>query len=147
MIIFLDFDGVLHPDDSTVSELFCQLPLLWEILRARPAAEVVFSTSWREHYPFGELLDMVTSNGGEDLTPRFIDATPVINVAPGADDYRLRELECLAWLQENQRESARWLALDDVAHWFAFACPTLYLVDGQTGLTGDDVMAVLERLA
>lgn len=147
MILFLDFDGVMHPDGSTVSELFCNLPLLWEILRARPSAEVVFSTSWRDSYRFDDLVEMVTRNGGEDLTRRFIDVTPALRVEQGADDYRRRELECLAWLRENQRESAHWLALDDVAYWFAFNCPNLYLVDCETGVTGDDVQAIIGKLA
>ena len=35
MILFLDFDGVLHPLMRRGLD-FCRLPLLWEILRAAP---------------------------------------------------------------------------------------------------------------
>ena len=147
MILFLDFDGVLHPETGRESDLFCRLPLLWKILRTRPEVEVVFSTSWPEVHSPEAMLGFVTSNGGEDLLRRFIGRNPVVPVEPGADDYRRRELECLAWLAENKRDSSDWLALDDIAYWFSDSCPNLYLVNYMTGLTEADVARILERLA
>lgn len=144
MILFLDFDGVLHPEDHG-GEIFSCLPHLWEILRARPAVEVVFSTSWKEHHPLDELIGFATCNGGEDLAHRFLGCTPVIKPEDGRDDYRRREIECLAWLDSNQRP-AHWLALDDIAYWFSFPCPNLYLVNYQTGLTAEDVAMIIARL-
>lgn len=146
MIVFLDFDGVLHPETGNADDLFCCRPVLWEILRARLDVDVVFSTSWRESYRPDALLAFVTAQGGEDLRPRFIGQTPTVPVAPGADDYRRRELECLAWLSENKRDPSRWLALDDVEYWFSHSSPNLYLVDYLTGLTDDDIAAILARL-
>ena len=147
MILFLDFDGVLHSltgenDDGC----FCRLPVLWEILRTCPEVEVVFSTSWREIYSPDEMLDFVTANGGEDLRHRFIGQTPSIPVVPDADEYRSREIECLAWLSENNRDLSRWLALDDFEYWFSRESPNLYLVNNMTGLTEMDIPAILERL-
>lgn len=147
MIVFLDFDGVLHPETGDESGLFCCRPVLWSILRAQPDVDVVFSTSWREFYCPEALLDFVTAGGGEDLRPRFIGQTPVVPVVPGSDDYRRRELECLAWLSAHRRDGARWLALDDVEYWFSDSSPNLYLVDYLTGLTDEDLPAILERLA
>ena len=46
MILFLDFDGVLHPN-SDDSEHFSCAPLLWELLRRHPDVRVVLSTGWR----------------------------------------------------------------------------------------------------
>lgn len=146
MIVFLDFDGVLHPETGNADDLFCGRPVLWDILRARPDLSVVFSTSWRESYRPDALLDFVTAQGGEDLRHRFIGQTPVVPVAPGADDYWRRELECLAWLSENKWDPSRWLALDDVEYWFAISSPSLYLVDSLTGLTDEDIPAILESL-
>ncbi len=146
MILFLDFDGVLHPETGDESDLFCCRPVLWEILRARADVDVVFSTSWRESYPPEALLDFVTARGGEELRHRFIGQTPTVPVAPGADDYRRRERECLAWLAQHPHAPLRWLALDDVAYWFSRASPNLYLVDYRTGLTDADIPAILERL-
>ncbi len=148
MILFLDFDGVLHSlSGKNDDEYFCRLPVLWEILRTCPEVEVVFSTSWREIYRPEQMLDFVTANGGEDLRHRFIGQTPSISVDPDADDYRSREIECLAWLSENDRGHAHWLALDDLEYWFSHKSPNLYLVNELTGLTEDDIPAIIERLS
>ncbi|MDP3172795.1 MAG: HAD domain-containing protein, partial [Polaromonas sp.] len=48
MIAFLDFDGVLHPEDTnSKNQLFCRLPLVEEVLREFPRAEIVISSAWR----------------------------------------------------------------------------------------------------
>lgn len=36
MILFLDFDGVLHPEPSLAKDAFCRLPLIEEILQDFP---------------------------------------------------------------------------------------------------------------
>lgn len=150
MVLFLDFDGVLHPD-VTGRELFSQLPHLWDILRACPDIRVVFSTSWREQFPFDELVDMATSNGGEDLADRFIGITPVLQKCEPGQEHS-RERECLAWIAENEGElpidqqPLRWLALDDSGVWFSVSCRNLYVVDNRTGLVAEDVQSVVARL-
>jgi len=140
MILFLDFDGVLHPELHDV-EVFCRVELLWKILRACPEVEVVFSTSWRELHSFNEMLDFVTCNGGEDLASRFLGITPVL---PHSEDSHHRETECLTWLRDNKQENCPWLALDDTDFWFVG--PNLYLVNHETGLTEGDAEAIVERL-
>ena len=46
MVLFLDFDGVLHPETALSTRAdFQHLPLLWRILREVPEVEVVFATS------------------------------------------------------------------------------------------------------
>ena len=40
MILFLDFDGVLHSCDAGDDALFVSVPYLWQILRRRPEIEV-----------------------------------------------------------------------------------------------------------
>ena len=142
MIIFLDFDGVLHPSPTAGDTVFCCLPHLWTILRARPDIEVVFSSSWREVYDPDMMLDFITTNGGEDLLPRFIGSNPVL--VNNQCDYQ-REAECLAWLRGNGMLNRPWLALDDDSG--KFRNPThLYLVDRQTGLTSADVTRILARV-
>lgn len=149
VILFLDFDGVLHPEPP--KDRFGRVPLIWALLRARPRVEVVFSTSWRELYPFDVLVKLVTAGGGEELAPRFIGTTPVLPKNP-RDHYRHRELECLAWLAANQarypiaRRPLRWIALDDMVFWFTIPCWQLYAVDARTGLTEADLAALLKRI-
>lgn len=145
MILFLDFDGVLHPEDRD-AEPFCRVPLLWQLLRQCPQAEVVFSTSWREVYPPDVMLDFVTAGGGEDLAHRFVGSNPRVLEPSTQGDYRRREIECLAWLAGSGFASRPWLALDDIADWFSTSSPNLHLVDYRTGLTEQDVAAVLQKL-
>lgn len=139
MILFLDFDGVLHPS-PTGGDVFCCVPHLWTILRARRSIEVVFSTSWREAYAPDAMLDFVTANGAEDLLARFIGSNPVLCTE---EPYQ-REAECLAWLAGNVFAGQPWLALDDADQ---FSDPhRRYLVDRRTGLTADDVPQILAAI-
>jgi hypothetical protein len=140
MIIFLDFDGVLHPNDRI--EEFCRTPLLWQILRACPDAQVIFSTTWRDSYDFDNMLDFVTAGGGEDLAHRFIGNTPSLE---DEGHYGRRDLEIKRWLTTNAHTGA-WLAIDDMAELFAGGHPNLHLTDGDCGLTDADVQKIIDKL-
>ena len=82
MILFLDFDGVLHPFQARDEGYFCCVPHLLEILRQHPEIRVVFSTSWRGEFPFPRLVEFVTADGRENLAHRFIDSTPYLSQNP-----------------------------------------------------------------
>ena len=143
----LDFDGVTHPECADADQLFCRTPLLWQIMRACPAVQVVFSTSWREIHRPDELLDFATFGGGEDLAHRFIGQTPIIVQEPEAfihGHVYKREDECREWLRLNGGINQPWLAVDDIDHWFKG--PNLHLVDHLTGLTDADVQAIIKRI-
>lgn len=143
VILFLDFDGVLHPEPSGDEGVFCRVSLLWQILRACPEAQVVFSTSWRSLHRPEELMDFATFGGGEDLAHRFIGSTPSIIQERDANIVGRvynREAECLEWLRHHGANRP-WLALDDYA--VDFRGPNLYLVDRRTGLTEADVAAII----
>lgn len=142
MIIFLDFDGVLHPEVND-AEPFCRVALLWNILRTCPDVQVVFSTSWREIHRPEELLDFVTYGGGENLAHRFIGSTPSLDAE---DPFNRRDIEIQRWLDANSY-SGPWLAIDDMPQLFNGGHPNLYVVDGNYGLTDLDVLAILKRLA
>lgn len=147
MILFLDFDGVLHPEPCGDEGEFCRVPLLWQILSACPDVSVVFSTSWRSLHRPEELLDFATAGGGEDLAQRFIGSTPSIIQEPGAfvtGRVYKREAECREWLRHHGGTNQPWLALDDYA--VDFRGPNLYLVDRRSGLTETDVAAIIQRI-
>lgn len=144
--IFLDFDGVLHPEGlDDASRLFECAPRLWAILRAVPAAQVVFSTSWRSHHSLGELNDYATAGGGEDLAGRFIGGTPKIRTFDeiGADLHR--ENECIAW-REQAGHIGAWLAIDDIQHWFSTPSRNVFITDYRVGLSDNDVPLIIARL-
>lgn len=145
MILFLDFDGVLHSCDAGDDALFVSVPYLWQILRRRPEIEVVFSTSWKRLHSVDVLTTFVTRGGAEDLRSRFIGATPdrvVEKEAYVAGPVHAREKECQIWIKGNT-PGRSWLALDDQASGFASNTGHLYLVDGMTGLTQADVEAIV----
>jgi hypothetical protein len=142
MILFLDIDGVLHPDPAKAVDAFCRRYLLWKMLVARPQLRVVISSDWRLHHPLPELAAWITKGGGEALAPRIVGVTPVLQGT--RHGYRGREKECLVWLEENASES--WLALDDVASNFTFGTSHLCLIDYRTGLIEADVETLLARV-
>src|SRR6266481_2262152 len=113
MILFLDFDGVLHPVGRD-EEPFCRVALLWKILRDCPDGKVVFSTPWKDSYRFEEMVDFVIDGGGEDLTAQFIGATSNLE-AEG--HYDRRDIEIQRWLDANGNEG-NWLAIDDMPELF-----------------------------
>jgi len=142
MILFLDFDGVLHPfpmgpTDSHLSATSA----LWKILDRIPEASVVITSTWRERYSFQELVELLIAHGGERFASRFIGVTPIME---SATDYvpGMRQREIESWLAANEAGQQRYVILDDIEEYFDSACKNLYLVDGVTGLTEDDVESV-----
>jgi hypothetical protein len=82
MIIFLDFDGVLHPDQAYMTRngvvlrcdghnLFEHADLLADLLEPYPHIEIVLSTSW----VFGMGFDIAKKRLPERLQKRIIGAT------------------------------------------------------------------------
>ena len=113
MILFLDFDGVLHPqydgEPTPVSEVFCHLPRFESVMRDFPYVDIVISSTWRIQFTLEELR----SRFSPDIAARIIGVTPQIR---WADDNYLparREGEILKWLEIAGRSWTPWIALDD----------------------------------
>ena len=118
MILFLDFDGVLHPqydgEPTPVSEIFCHLPRFESVMRDFPSVEIVISSTWRIQFTLKDLRDKFSP----DIAARIIDMTPQIK---WADDNYLparREGEILKWLEIAGRSCTPWIALDDAVWQF-----------------------------
>ncbi len=141
MILFLDFDGVLHPHLRHEPD-FCHNELLWQILRACPDAQVVFSTSLRDIYSPAEMVVFVTNGGGEDLAHRFIGFTPNLEKE---GRYGRRDLEIQSWI-DTHAYNRQWLAIDDVPELFNGGHTNLYIVDGNRGITDADVSLITARI-
>ena len=117
MILFLDFDGVLHPECEVRQrgEIpdFCFLPRLETLLRAFPHVRIVISSAWREH----KTLDRLRGLFSADIAARIIAATALPE--PGATSSYTparREREIVAWLEAHGGLDQPWVALDD-AEW------------------------------
>lgn len=144
MILFLDFDGVLHPIGSQKSAYFCCVPLLERFLvDDAPGWRIVISSSWREYFPIEELKQRL----GPALGSRVDGHTP------WSDDKRLsgtwgaqaslypREIEIRHYLAQHQLDAQNWVALDDHADWFRDpkSNPHLVLTKPQVGLNANTI--------
>lgn len=144
MIIFLDIDGVLHPDRAAIEDGFCCRHILWEILRKREFLKIVISSDWRKHHSLGEITEFILKDGGEELRDRFLGVTPVL---PGSGyEYCGREKECLIWLEDNNHKETKWLAIDDIAGNFKYGSDYLFLVNYKTGLVKEYVHVILNKI-
>jgi len=54
-LLYVDFDGVLHP--TTGNDLFCRMHLLEKALIGKDC-QIIISSSWRFHQPFTYLLGL-----------------------------------------------------------------------------------------
>ncbi len=146
MILFLDFDGVLHPDPCPSPErLFENAPRLTRLLDHHPDVGVVLSTSWRTVRPESELLEALPASLRQrvlGLNPRCSDFTP----EPARMPYR-RHAECEQWLRLHGMDGSHWLALDDRPDWFAPYCENLIECDSRIGLDERTCRLLAGRLA
>jgi len=132
LILFLDFDGVLHPDPCPDrARLFENAPRLAALLEDFPGVGVVLSTSWRTVRSEQELLAALPPSLRQrvlGMTPRCSDFSP----APGRLPFR-RHAECEQWLRLHGMDDSAWIALDDRAEWFAPYCENLVECNPRVG--------------
>ena len=143
MILFMDFDCVLHPvgeghlpSDRTD---FCFLPRLEALLREFPNVKIVISSSWREQLRYETLLKPFS----DDIRARIIGAPPPREVGP-PHPFAYREGEILAWLQLHDAVDEPWVALDD-AEWQFDRCKDHLVVCGSFVGFDDKASADLRR--
>ena len=142
MILFLDFDGVSHPEPYAPEAAFTQLPLIESVVRERVHVAIVVSSSWRESHSLDELRNFFAP----DLQPRVVGVTPDLWDQALAPAY-VRERECLAWLAANRPAGTRWLAIDDRLAFFQPNCPNLFLTDTMQGFLPGQMASLREKLA
>ncbi|GAA5176183.1 hypothetical protein GCM10025771_10240 [Niveibacterium umoris] len=156
MILFLDFDGVLHPDDvrlrgrtpylAVPGELFMWAPRLETVLAAAPQVRLVLSTSWVRHLGYSRARQALPFS----LQERVIGATwhsALLGGRPRGDVCDWDFLSRYEQIEHYVRRAAldRWVAVDDaVEGWPSAAQQHLVAAHPERGL-GDD--ETLERLA
>ena len=136
MLLFLDFDGVLHPALGSRASEFCRRPQLEAVLRGAPGVRIVVSSTWREVFGLAELRSRFSA----DIAARIVGATPVL---PG----RSRHAEIMDYLQRHARHDTQWVALDDTPEAFPRGCPYLIRCDPRSGLTEEVARELARRLA
>ncbi|HYD80185.1 MAG TPA: HAD domain-containing protein [Paucimonas sp.] len=146
MILFLDFDGVLHPECVSAVALcrrqeqgdFSCVPLFEQIMREFPQVEIVISSAWRETNPLQALRGFFSP----DIAPRIVGTTPIFPV----DTEARRECEIRRWLSEAGRQSEPFVAVDDCPPLFSRNCDFLFYVNPETALDDACAKALRKRL-
>lgn len=121
-VLFLDFDGVLHPasvyrigDEIFLARrevsLFEWAPLLVYALAPYPSVQLVLSTSWVRVVGFDKAKDWLP----DELQSRTLDATWHSRLGHRWESLSRYEQVC-QYVQQHSCD--RWVALDDdVRHW------------------------------
>jgi hypothetical protein len=139
-VLFLDFDGVLHPGPAPLNIAdqqlylptthFGWLPTLLSVLRPHPDVGVVVHSSWRLNYDEDELREILS-----DVGDRYLGATP-----PGE-----RYASILQWLAANS-DVTSYRVLDDEPDEFPLPVPEeVILCDPTMGVNGVEVVAALRK--
>lgn len=171
MILFLDFDGVLHNENVTLKRcnpvarrylnefdrqlltrdgklvkgknLFEHADRLATCLEQFPDVQIVISSTWREHFRPEALLRFLPPA----LADRVIGHTPFCS-RDSEDGMRLSEV--LAYMDGNGHAGEAWVALDDQARLFLdndLECSNnLFLLKGTEGLTPEAAIAFCDFL-
>jgi len=145
MILFLDFDGVLHSEpcyDET--QLFSCLPRLEATLRDFLEVKIVISSTWRESRSLSELQSFFSHDIGE----RIIGVTPSWRDIPGIVEvigYQ-RHAEIEAWIRNSEMPWQQWIAVDDKSYLFKPFLPNLIKTSSSTGLDEIAIASLRQRL-
>jgi len=146
MIIFLDFDGVLHPDSAYLvngrpvlrgdGELFMWTFLLSDLLAACPNVRIVLSTSWVRLLSFTRARSYLP----EALQKRVIGATWHSRI----EDYQ--RWDSASRYQQIRRYVNRaglknWIAIDDDGEgWSPADADRLIQTDGERGISDPAIL-------
>lgn len=153
-LLFLDYDGVLHPDAVYLSRrgielraagsLFMWAPQLVEALADHPDLRIVLSTSWARNLGFNRARQALPTV----LRHQVIGATWHSAMGRGWPDYipwdaQTRWEQIAAYLSR-LHEPVRWLAIDDDARgWASADRDQLIQTDPNAGLSDKAVMSEL----
>ncbi len=133
-VIFLDFDGVLHPTPVPYAQMFCRMPILMRAVEGFDCV-IVISSSWRHYFEIEKLLGRFP----ESLRSRIVGCTGDVETGKWP---RYQEI------QNYVRDHAisDWRALDDSFMEFPENCPQLLLCDPTIGMDDQHVDAIRKWL-
>lgn len=125
-VLFLDFDGVLHPATiNNKSEHFSRNFILEEAIKDLEC-EIVISSSWRFHTKHSDLLSNLSSN----LASRVTGSTGEPYIGKHS-----RYQEILNYIKANDCLDLDWMALDDAYYEFPNSFDRLILCNPNIGVT------------
>lgn len=129
-VLFLDFDGVLHPGPGVTSTLthWCWLPVLTKLLSLHADVRVVVHSTWRHDHDLDELRALLCGVG-----ERVIAATEGVGRLDGIE----------RWLAAHPEVSSHRILDDDEAD-FLYALPAqLILCDSAQGISDERAQQLL----
>ena len=134
VVLFTDFDGVLHPCQN---ETFDKMHLLEEILSKCPNLYIVISSSWRTSATRTYLKNLFS----HEYQSRLLGATETLFAkAPGG---HVRYEECTDFSFTHRIKA--FIIVDDDIKLFPPGCNQLIATDYYQGLTPADVAKIVQR--
>lgn len=135
-VLFVDFDGVLHPTSATSTDWFCCMPRLEDALAGTGCA-IVISSSWRHHHPLPALIHRFPAA----LRARIRGTTGPAHIGKHARYEEIRAyVRCLSTPTD-------WRALDDSRFEFPPGCRELIACNPNVGIGRAEVQLVQSWLA
>ncbi len=146
MILFLDFDGVLHPqfEGGMVPEdvAFCHRYAFEAVMRVFPSVQIVISSTW----PLVFDLDNLRNRFSADIGGRIIGVTPSVE-STRAIGINRREVEISKWLFANGMQAEPWLALDDAPWLFGSHRDRVVVCQSMVGFDAQVAIELRSRLS
>jgi hypothetical protein len=139
-LVFLDFDGVMHPAGCDTSSYFCNLAQFEAVMREHPDVGIVIASTWRHAFPLTELK----KHFSPDIGARIVGKTPTWE---DESDMHIRYHEIREFMRHPQLAGAQWIAVDDTNVEFPPGCANLVLCDSDRGFDEGAAKALRERLA
>jgi hypothetical protein len=132
--LYLDFDGVLHPNFVDKGQLFSHMQKLTKAIEGKPL-RVVISSSWRFHEDFGYLRSLFEPTTQSQI----VGCTGPAYIGKWA-----RWNEIIKHVTTNGVKD--WVALDDAYLEFPPECEELILCDGRIGLQDNQMQELVKWL-
>lgn len=157
MYLFLDFDGVIVPEQAyfywakrkdkkrasgSRAERSCPIALsnLDYVCDQVPELLIVISSTWRKYYSLEDIKALLREDGFRNVD-RIVAITP--SIARGFNDQNgMRGTEIISWLNDNA-STEDWVALDD--HKYNIKEEHLVLTLQEVGFTLLQAYQVIER--
>lgn len=150
VVLYLDFDGVLHHEDvwwhprrgpfikTPGNQLFEHIHMLESTLQPYPCVRIVLSTSWVRARKYSRALERLST----PLQQRVIGAT--FRSSMNAENFQLLPRGVQIHNDAHRRAPRDWIALDDDAEgWPPHLLHKLVRTDGALGLRTPGVLDTL----
>jgi len=145
--LFLDFDGVLHPDRYALTnydpdrvfrsnEIFSQAPILAGLITEFPC-QIIISSSWR----FTHSLDEMKEKLPKAIAKNVVGVTGDAYIGPYPRYNEIKE-----YLTSRNKSLFAWRALDDSKLEFPNGCTDLILCDPNTGIASKQIQELKKWL-